>query len=406
MLILLLTAQVSAAADSVPLSLPQCLSLAMEKSSDLKIQTERLLQAQQQYDQACGDMLPDIRYGFSRFDQDTAGDTVKGHGSTSKFTLTQPLFYGFRKERTLALSKALIREQELQYTTVQRGLKVAVTQAFYALSQIYIDAADIQDTYQLMQERLQELKNRVRLGKSRESEVLMVQSQLAVLRAQEENTEGSRQNALETLSYLTGVRVADLKIIDDNPVVTTVEPVDTYLAEAKKRSDLESLRQETISQEYRVRIAKGEYWPTLDFTASYYTTRKGSLNNVDWDTLLTLDFPLFQGGSTKAHVAEETSRLRETRERLVQLTDVVNTEIRKLHKSLLSSITQAQLFKEAYDQVEKSYQMQLQDYRFGLVNNLDVTQAMTTALDVKRQYDRAQAQVKINKALLDLAILP
>jgi len=50
--------------------------------------------------------------------------------------------------------------------------------------------------------------------------------------------------------------------------------------------------------------------------------------------------------------------------------------------------------------------MQLQDYHFGLVNNLEVTQAMTTALEVKRQYDRVQAQVKIYKALLDLAILP
>ncbi|MDD5491965.1 MAG: TolC family protein [bacterium] len=394
-----------AAADTVPLTLEQCISIAAAKNSDLKIQQERLLQAQQQVNQARGDMLPDIRYEFSRFDRDPAGGTVTSKGSDSKFTLSQPLFYGFRKEKTLALSKAVLQGQELEFKTVLRGLKADVTLAFFTLSQIEGDIADIRGTYDLLQGRLKELTERVRLGKSRESETLMVQSQLAVLRAQEESIEGDRQNALETLSYLLGIKAADIKILDDIQVGKDISPVETYLESAKQRSDIKTLRQEIATQEYRVRIAKGDFWPTVNFDGSWYTSRNGSLNAVDWETLLSLDFPLFQGGITKARVNEETSRLRESREQLAKLTDEIMTEIRKLYKSLLSSITQATLLKDAYEKADKSYRIQLQDYRFGLVNNLDVIQAMTTTLEVKRKYDTAIAQAKANKALLDIAVM-
>jgi len=393
----------TAAAD---ITLEQCISLAAAKNSDLKIQQERLVQARQQVNQARGDMLPDIHYEFSRFDRDSVGGTVTSKGSDSKITLNQPLFYGFRKEKNPALSKAVLWGQELQYKTVWRSVKAAVTQAFYTLSQIEIDKADIRSTYDLMEGRIKELKERVRLGKSRESEILMVQSQMAVLLAQEQSIEGDRQNALESLSYLIGLDIVDIKIIDDSTIEKNISPLETYLENAKKRSDIETLRQEIITQEYRVRIAQGEFWPTVDFSGSWYMARSGSLNDVDWETLLSLDFPLFQGGVTKARVKEESSRLFESQERLSQLTDIVKTEIRKLHQSLLSSITQADLLQDAYVKADKSYRIQLQDYRFGLVNNLDVIQAMTTTLEVKRKYDTALAQVKINKALLDIAIMP
>ena len=87
------------------------------------------------------------------------------------------------------------------------------------------------------------------------------------------------------------------------------------------------------------------------------------------------------------------------------LSDQVTTDIRKLYKALLSSISQAATLKDAYAKADKSYQLQLKDYRYGLVNNLDVLQSLTTLLDGKRSLDRALMQVKMNKALLDIAAM-
>ena len=47
--------------------------------------------------------------------------------------------------------------------------------------------------------------------------------------------------------------------------------------------------------------------------------------------------------------------------------------------------------------------MQVRDYRYGLVNNLDVIQSISSLLDVKLNLDRSIIQVKVNKILLKIA---
>ena len=79
-------------------------------------------------------------------------------------------------------------------------------------------------------------------------------------------------------------------------------------------------------------------------------------------------------------------------------------EIRQLHKALSSSLAQAAALTDAYAKAANSYRIQVRDYRFGLVNNLDVIEAMTTMQDIKRSLDKAVIQVKTNKALLDIAV--
>ncbi len=49
--------------------------------------------------------------------------------------------------------------------------------------------------------------------------------------------------------------------------------------------------------------------------------------------------------------------------------------------------------------------VQLKDYRMGLVNNLEVIQAMMSVYDAKRSLDKAAAQMKLNKVLLDILSL-
>ena len=265
-IIILLNAGMVLAADPAPLTLAQCQDLAAKKSSDLKIQEERRYQAEQQVKQAQGDMLPDFRYELSQSRQNSLSDIPKTN--TSKFTLSQPLFYGFKKLDTVSLSKSAVRQQELLYDAARRNLKANVSLAFYTVAQVETDLKDIKDSYDLLQNRLKELDDRVQLGKSRESEVLVVQSQMGVLLAAEESADNDRQAALETLSFLTGIKAEELKIIDDNPTVDKVDPVEKYQEAAKIRPDLEALRQEIISQSYLVKIARGDYWPALNFDSN------------------------------------------------------------------------------------------------------------------------------------------
>jgi outer membrane protein TolC len=61
------------------------------------------------------------------------------------------------------------------------------------------------------------------------------------------------------------------------------------------------------------------------------------------------------------------------------------------------------LLDDAQQKSRRSYDMLTREYRLGLVNNLDVLQAMNDLQNVKRDFDVAQLQSKLNLLNLRLA---
>jgi outer membrane protein TolC len=279
-----------------------------------------------------------------------------------------------------------------------------VANAFFTLAKIESDLRNVQETIALMSSRTKELNDRVRLGKSRESEVLMVESSVSALRAQEQQIIGQRAAALEDLSLLTGVDSSAITIIDDIPLVDAAEPVDTILKQAESRSDIKAIKEDAAAQAHLVRVAKGAFYPTLDFVANWFTSRSGgSLQNVKWDALLSLDFPLYSGGIRRARLSEQESRLREAEDYVSLLALDIRAEVKTLYHSLVYAIAQEKASQDAFQKAEKSYQLQMKEYRLGLVNNLEVLQSLQTLLTTKASLDRSLLQVKQSRVLLDIA---
>jgi outer membrane protein len=283
-------------------------------------------------------------------------------------------------------------------------LKTQVTAAFYSLILVNADIDNLRNSEKILENRITELAERVRLGKSRDSEILMVQSQIAGLKAQEESDNGIRANAMEDLAFLTGLQPSDVSLKDEMPPVSSIEPLEVFISSGKNRSDIKAATGDVVSQTYSLDIAKGAHLPTLNLLAYWYTHRSSSYPGSNWESLLAFNFPLFQGGSIQAKVVEETSRLKEYNDRLSLITRQTESQIRKLYQQAASSIKQAVAYQDAYDKTVKSYNMQIKDYRHGLVNNLDVLQSVSAMLDTKRSFDRALIQTKVDKILLDIAV--
>lgn len=386
------------------LTLQQCVELARKKSENLAIQSEHMAQAGQRVKEYRGNILPTIGYNYVKTYLDTAGGKYTSDLNDSSFSLAQPLFYGFRDFEAYKQAKNQTKTEGYIYESVERDLRSQVATAFYSLALVNADIINIKNNEKLLEDRVSELTERVRLGKSRDSELLMVRSQIAGLKAQEEGDLGARANAVETLAFLTGLEPSSISINDDTPAVNAVEPLDGFISAGKNRPEIKAASSDVVSQGYSLKMAKGAHLPTLNLLAYWYTHRdSSSYPDSDWNTFLTLNFPLFQGGSVQARVDEESSRLKEYEKKLSLVTRETESEIRRLYQQAVSSVKQSDAYQDAYDKTVKSYEMQVNDYRYGLVNNLDVLQSMSTMLDTKRSLDRALIQAKVDKILLDLA---
>lgn len=385
-------------------TLGQCIALAQEHSEAVRMQAERAGEAASRVTQGSGGMKPEAHYKYTRLERDTNNDAYASDVVDSKFTVTQPLYAGGRKKGAADAARADLASAEYTAKDVARALAGEVIQAFYALVQSDADIANIRATEALLRDRLTELSERVRLGKARESETLMIESQLASLRAQESKAQGDRGREVETLALLTGADPETLAVADTAQSPAPAEPLEKYIEAARNRVDVAAARQDAAAQAIRVKLARGGLLPTLNLDGALYTARSGSYANSDWEAQLSLDVPLYQGGILRAKVAEEEARQREYGQRAAQLEHQAVAEARTRYRAFVSSTEQAAAFGDAYAKAEKSYQMQLRDYRYGLVNNLDVLSSMTSMLDVKNSYDRAQAQARADRALLDVAV--
>ena len=201
-------------------------------------------------------------------------------------------------------SKSRNRKQEqarLNQQQTDLQLLSDVAAAFYVAYTYQDQISILQETRKLNQDQVDQLNHWVNIGRSRPSEVLSAQTQLASLDAQIEDTQRLIAESRHLLFFLTGVP-ADVPLTDDRAGAAFALTVDEALTNAGKRPDLLSAAEALNQADLTIRYARGGHLPTLGLTARSYTERTGFLSDVRWDATFLLDVPLFEGGSTQALV--------------------------------------------------------------------------------------------------------
>lgn len=395
-------------------TLSQCVAWAQEESETLALQQAEIDLQAARYREALGAFFPSLHFQFTDTFQDVSGvnnsNNNSGSGNTStrrerpeaKLHLRQPLFSGFREFNAMRGYEAGGRQQRLLHRRVANQLYLDVAQVFYTVVLLEQDLADVRALSGLMDERLRELRGRIRLGKSRDSELLTVESQSAVIKAELEEIAGNILVARQALSFLTGRDMA-LSPLADGLEPGDPGPVENYTVRAASRTDVLAEREALEVQRHTLNFARGAYWPTADVAGNYYLKRVGNQEPIDWDVIFSLDVPIFQGGAARAQVRAAKLLLRQAELRLRRAARNAESEIRTAHLTLKRTMTRTQNLREASEKARRSYTLQTREYRLGLVNNLDVLSALDALTTTERAYDRARFQAKIDWLQLKLA---
>ncbi len=143
-----------------------------------------------------------------------------------------------------------------------------------------------------------------------------------------------------------------------------------------------------------MRYERGDYWPSVDVDGNYYTKRATFLKDLDWDVMLSVDFPLFRGGITSSLVNEAKSAYRQSLLEVQSQERYVDYQVRRLYDELVLMDQQVQALADAADAAEKSYRTLLKEYKLGLVTNLDVLQTLDFFLTQQHAHDVARISAK------------
>ena len=299
-----LLAAVRPVAAAEALTLDDYFAHALTRSEVVATQGELIQQAEERYQQAKATLRPTID-GVASYTWQESGALNTSIAPTrqpnARLAATQPLFRGFREFASMRQTQALVDAQGEDYRQARTQLFKDVAQNFYDVLAFEQDLRNLDEQINQNIEREKELRDRVRIGRSRSGEMLTVQSTISTLRAQVEQLQAQLAAAREAFAFLSGLP-AKTPLRDSEILPANLDTLEAYLARLELRPDVKAAQQRLTAAQENISVARGAYRPSLDLNANRYLERAGNLKNVDWDVQLALTIPLYAGGSLQSQV--------------------------------------------------------------------------------------------------------
>jgi len=165
----------------------------------------------------------------------------------------------------------------------------------------------------------------------------------------------------------------------------------------------------TASSE-RLRVAKGEFYPSLVLQSTY--NRFGYPEGIipawqamrpDWNVVLGLQMPLFTGGRIRGGKDAARANLEDSRLRLQQTREIAEVELRNAITTRDAALAAYQASSGVAQQAQRAYDIADVRYREGISTQTELADARILLQQAQAQ--RAQAARALQVARLRLAVL-
>jgi outer membrane protein len=376
----------------------------VDGAETIRSKIEERIQIEETKSQANGSLLPTVN-GVGTYYE--AGDPSVIHSGytgntqkTIKLTGTETLFKGGSEYAFLAETNRLLEGKEAE-------IKAARLQYYVDLSAAYYDTLlkkalrnHAKTELKLYDDQISELRNRVKIGRTRASDLLSVRAARAGSEARLKAAESDYLQSKLALANLSRIPL-DFALKEEPAAQTPLRSLADYLKASAQHPDLVAARKKRDAAEEAIAYQRGFHYPNLGVSGNYYLRKDGYTNDSKWDATLTLTVPIFAGGVTQSQVRQAASVYRENEINTGLLERNAEIQIRTLHQTLLASQAELKAFSDAVDLAEKSYQQIHRDYKYGLVTNLDLLNSLQTLTAAKRSYDQARFQHLLERARLE-----
>lgn len=391
-----------------PLTLKEAFLLSLERSETLAMKQADIDAAWADFLRATGEAFGDVNFKIEDFRQQSQQQTFTELGPSATgtllrsetrkryFSITQPLFTGFRSFGALSGAGSLRRERTYTRQRAEELLFLDVATSFYNVLRYEKDVEINKKTVSLFEERIQDLTEREKIGRSRESEIASALSRKKTLEADLAETKGDLAAERRVLEFLTGISLEGRPLQEESQAVPSPENLDTYLPSAAERSDVMAAREAKSKASRAVIVAQSELWPDISLESNLYERREGTQAGIDWDLLLTIDVPLTKGGTTFGEIKKALAERKKAKLKVSESERLAEMEIKQAYDGWVSSQERIRALEEAVKASERNYELQKEEYSRNLVNNLDVLAALESLNDSRVEADRAYFDSRIN----------
>jgi len=431
---------------ATPLTLQDCIKIALENNSTLRIGEHRLKAAGTTVTDAYSDVLPSINTSFSSgvrysgasiykklsnvYDPITLKpilDPVTGNPIQEEVTiyqksqqvkshslgasLSQTLF-NLGAVYTIKAAKTAEQAEEHSVKNIRLSVILTVKEAYYELLKAYRLKQVYDEAVKQAEEELANAQARMDIGISSQAEVYQAKVNLGSQRTsalnQDNIVEMAKANLNNAMARDTNLPI-EISEDKSQPIFPEWNFEEAARLSVQNNEELKALNLDVKTSYYNIRQAQTRYLPTVGGYVSYNRNNDDIARvysaNLDKDYGATIgasmNFNVFNGLSDKAGVQRATINHRIAQETYDERQRTVVAAVKQHFLQLEAYKDIIDINEQNIEAAQENLRLQLEKRRVGSGTELEVTQAQTELTRAQSNYIRAEYDAKIARAQLE-----
>jgi outer membrane protein TolC len=313
------------------------------------------------------------------------------------------LFNGFNRKYA---TKQLQEQLDLSEIEAKATLEQAVFEAYssyYQTAQIVENLQVIKEVLQISKQRLKRTNYKFNYGQA---------TKLAVLNAEVDvnndsinyiNTKQLLDNSKRNLLLQIGDTLLRDYKIETSVAFVKIPSLEDLLNNLNNNTTLKQLEKATSISEYNIKMSKAAYFPTLGINTSYIwnlgkypeTSQAAETMNHGFNTGLSLNWNIFDGGTTKIRVQNAQINLENQQIRKEQLKHQLRSFISNTYYNYQNKRYVLQSQKENLKTAQRNFERTGEQFKLGSVSSVEYRQAQLNLLNAQTAILHAKYDAKI-----------
>jgi outer membrane protein TolC len=399
------------AQESKTLTLNEAIDLGVKNSKQLKLSQAKIDEAVAATRQASEARLPDasISGSYLRLTEPhlsikgTKSDTTGGFSAPpitqalyGSANLSLPIYAGSKIKYGIESAKYLEQATRLDADQDKDNVILNVIGAYVNLYKANVSAGVVQEN--LEQSRLQDsnFASLERNGLLARNDMLRAQLQTSNLELALVDAQNSIQLATVNMNILLGLSESTKLTVDSASIISPNElkTIEEYEQSAgTARSDMQALNYREKAAGSAIKVARGEYYPSLAVTGGYIAADiPGFLTITNAVTVgVGVKYDIGSLWKTKSKIQQAEAREEQVEISRDILTDNIHLSINQAYQNYLADVKKIDVNEKAVEQADENYRISKNKYNNSLL-------ILTDLLDANLQQLRANLALKTSRA--------
>ncbi len=332
----------------------------------------------------------------------------------TRLDLQWPIYTAGRTDALQRAASAEIAATEADLDAARADLRLEITRAYWALVTAGESVSVLEEAVTRADAHLADVRNAFTVGLVPPNDVSSVEAQESRQRMLVVQARGQRDAAAAALRRLLGLGPDAPISVDARLEAPGARgaAVEALVAEARTaRGERVALARRTESAEARRDAAATGRRPVVAVGSGYDLARPNPRIfprqdgwQGSWDASVNVNWPFWDGGRTRAAVAEASAAADAARQRLADVDTLIDLEIRQRAIELEATEAAVGAASDAVRAATEARRVVQDRYAAGVATSTEVLDAQLVLLQTELDRTRALADVRLAEARLDRAV--